>query len=125
MSLLSNLSACDFGYISTEDFLCLTENTFMTMEKLERFHGHFYNWYDTRSLAPLHPQYVSSVDSGNLAGCLLTLQAGLVELKDQRVLKINVFKGFQDTLAVLSEYLPSEVSSGHANQIKTSWRLFY
>lgn len=118
MSLLANLSACDFGYISADDFLQLTSNTFTTMEKLERFHGHFYNWYDTRSLAPLHPQYVSSVDSGNLAGCLLTLQAGLAELKDQPILKTNVFRGLQDILQVLSEYLPSTVSVGHADKIK-------
>jgi cellobiose phosphorylase len=118
MSLLANLSACDFGYISTDDFLQLTSNTFTTLEKLERFHGHFYNWYDTRSLVSLHPQYVSSVDSGNLAGCLLTLQAGLAELKDQPILQTNVFYGLQDILQILSEYLPSTVPAGHAVKIK-------
>ncbi|UCE77184.1 MAG: cyclic beta 1-2 glucan synthetase, partial [Gammaproteobacteria bacterium] len=83
MSLLANLAAYDFGYICAEEFLRRTGSTLATLEKLERYRGHFYNWYDTRTLQPLRPQYVSSVDSGNLAGSLLTLQAGLAELKDQ------------------------------------------
>ena len=51
--------------------------TFATLLKLPRYRGHFYNWYDTRTLAPLVPAYVSTVDSGNLAGYLLTLKHGL------------------------------------------------
>ena len=53
------------------------------MDKLQRFRGHFYNWYDTQTLEPLRPMYVSTVDSGNLAGHLLTLAAGLAELAGQ------------------------------------------
>jgi cyclic beta-1,2-glucan synthetase len=107
MGLLANLTASDFGFICAGEFLHLTENTLATMEKLERYRGHFYNWYDTRTLQPLHPQYVSSVDSGNLAGSLLTLQAGLLELKDQPVLSVNAFQGLHDTLQVLVEQLPA------------------
>lgn len=108
MSLLADLSAYDFAYLSAGEFLQRTENTLSTMEKLERYRGHFYNWYDTRNLQPLQPQYVSSVDSGNLAGALLTLQAGLAELKDQPVISVNVFQGLQDTLQVLLDYVPAE-----------------
>ena len=68
MALLADLAAYDFGYISAGEFLHRIQNTLETMEKLERYLGHFYNWYDTRTLKPLHPQYVSSVDSGNLVG---------------------------------------------------------
>ena len=118
MSLLANLAAYDFGYISTGEFLKFTSNTLATMEKMERYRGHFYNWYDTRTLQPLHPQYVSSVDSGNLAGCLLTLQAGLAELKDQPVLSSNAFQGLQDTLQVLIEHLPSSPAPDLAKKIK-------
>ena len=106
MALLANQSAYDFGYICAGEFLSRTENTLATMEKLERYRGHFYNWYDTHTLQPLRPQYVSSVDSGNLAGSLLTLQAGLAELKDQPVLSANAFEGLQDTLQVLTEQVP-------------------
>ena len=107
MSLLASLTAYDLGYISAGEFLRLADNTLASMEKLERYRGHFYNWYDTRSLMPLHPQYVSSVDSGNLVGSLLTLQAGLAELKNQPVLSINAFQGLCDTFQMLAEHASS------------------
>jgi cyclic beta-1,2-glucan synthetase len=53
------------------------ELTLNTLDRLEHYRGHLYNWYDTRTLEPLNPRYISSVDSGNLAGHLLTLSAGL------------------------------------------------
>ncbi len=106
MTLLANLAAYDFGYICAGEFLQRTENTITTMEKLERYRGHFYNWYDTHTLKLLRPQYVSTVDSGNLAGSLLTLQVGLVELKNQPVFSSCSFQGLQDTLQVLATYIP-------------------
>jgi cyclic beta-1,2-glucan glucanotransferase len=118
MALLANLAAYDFGYICAGEFLRRTENTLATMEKLERYRGHFYNWYDTRTLQPLRPQYVSSVDSGNLAGSLLTLQAGLTELKDQQVLPSNAFQGLHDTLRVLAEHVPASPAPDLAKKIK-------
>ncbi len=118
MSLLADLAACDFGYICAGEFLLLTGNTLATMEKLERYRGHFYNWYDTRTLEPLCPQYVSSVDSGNLAGSLLTLQAGLTELKDQPVLSSNAFQGLQDTLQILAEHLSELATPELVKQVK-------
>ncbi len=107
MALLADLAAYDFGYLCAGEFLQRVENTLATMEKLERYRGHFYNWYDTRTLQPLRPQYISSVDSGNLIGSLLTLQAGLAELKDQPVLSACAFQGLQDTLRVLAEHVPA------------------
>ena len=65
---------------------------FRTMEALERYRGHFYNWYDTQSLKPLLPTYVSSVDSGNLAGHLLTLRPGLLALPDQKILGLAILR---------------------------------
>lgn len=118
MALLANLAAYDFGYISAGEFLLRTGNTMATMENLERYRGHFYNWYDTRTLKPLHPQYVSSVDSGNLAGCLLALQAGLVELKGQPVLSANTFQGLQDTLQVFAAHLPAFPAPDLAEKFK-------
>ncbi len=103
MSLLAHLSAHDFGYLSTGQLLQRIEDTLTTMEKLECYLGHFYNWYDTRTLTPLPPKYISSVDSGNLVGSLLTLQAGLMELKDQPILGVPALRGLQDTLNVLAE----------------------
>jgi cyclic beta-1,2-glucan synthetase len=71
--LLSTASAHDFGWVGALDTLERLEAVLATMARLARYRGHFYNWYDTESLRPLEPQYVSSVDSGNLAGHLLTL----------------------------------------------------
>ena len=76
LSLLANISACDFGYITTGQFLERTAKTISTMKKMERYKGHFYNWYDTETLAPLLPKYISTVDSGNLVGHLLILKQG-------------------------------------------------
>ncbi len=101
MALLANLSAWDFAYIPTRSLLERTSNTFGTMTLLERHHGHFYNWYDTQTLQPLPPRYISSVDSGNLAGHLLTLRAGLLALPDQKIVPSRLFEGLQDTLDVL------------------------
>ena len=80
MGLLATLAAHDFGFIGTDDLIGRIETTFDTVDGLERFEGHLLNWYDTRSLAPLPPAYVSTVDSGNLAAALLTLAVGLRRL---------------------------------------------
>ena len=86
LALLANLSAWDFGYISTGQLIDRTANAFRTMEAMERYKGHFYNWYDTESLKPLLPMYISTVDSGNLAAHLLTLRAGLTALPDEKII---------------------------------------
>ena len=101
LALLANLAARDFGYLSTGRLIQRTHDIFATMQKLERHRGHFYNWYETRTLQPLHPLYVSSVDSGNLAGHLLTLAAGLREQADEPVYTPQIFAGLRDTLKVL------------------------
>ena len=117
MSLLADLAAADFGYITTGECLRRVDNTLTSMERLERYRGHLYNWYDTRTLEPLQPRYVSSVDSGNLAGCLLTLQAGLAEMRHQPVLSANAWQGLQDTLQVLAEQLPTSSDAELAKAI--------
>ena len=105
LALLSNLSACDFGYISVGQLIERTDKALATMETLERHRGHFYNWYDTESLKPLLPMYVSSVDSANMAASLLTLRAGLLAVPDEKLLGARLFDGLADTLMVLSDTL--------------------
>jgi hypothetical protein len=75
-----------------------TQDTLATMQRLERYRGHFYNWYETRTLQPLCPLYVSSVDSGNLAGHLLTLGSGLREQADEKIFTPQIFAGLRDTV---------------------------
>ncbi len=77
MGLLATLAAHDLGLLTTEALAERIDGTLTTMEGLERFEGHLLNWYDTQSLAPLPPRYVSTVDSGNLAGSLMVLAEGL------------------------------------------------
>ena len=102
LSLLANLSAHDFGYLSSGRLLDRTTRTFDSMQAMERHRGHFYNWYDTQSLAPLEPRYISSVDSGNLAGHLLTLRPGLLALSDAPVLSPQAFVGLRDALDLVA-----------------------
>src|SRR5688572_28036589 len=75
------------------------------MQRMERYRGHFYNWYDTRTLQPLIPHYISSVDSGNLAGHLLTLSVGLREFHEAKILHPHLFEGLRDTAGVLRQWV--------------------
>lgn len=101
LALLANLAARDFGYLSVGGLIRRTQDTLATMQRLERYRGHFYNWYDIHRLQPLLPLYVSSVDSGNLAGHLLTLGSGLREQVDEKIFTPQVFAGLRDTVGVL------------------------
>jgi len=106
LALLANLSASDFGYITTSQFLERTSNTINTMERMERHNGHFYNWYDTETLNPLYPKYISTVDSGNLAGHLLVFRQGLLAVPHQKIIPIKLFEGLRDTFRVLVDTIP-------------------
>ena len=101
--LLSTLAARDFGWIGIQAATERLENTFRTMNRLEQFRGHFYNWYDTRDLHPLDPKYVSSVDSGNMAGHLLALGNGCREMIEKSPVERSVLSGVEDALRLLSE----------------------
>ncbi len=103
MAMLANLAAYDFGYSSVGQVIDRTRKSFDTMAKMERYRGHFFNWYDTRTLKPLHPRYVSTVDSGNLVGHLLVLRRGLLELSDAVIVPPRLFGGLLDTARILLE----------------------
>jgi cellobiose phosphorylase len=103
MSLLAGLSAYDFGYVCAAELMERTTRAFESMQRLERYHGHFYNWYDTQTLKPLLPLYVSSVDSGNLSGYLMVLRSGLLGLADDPVLHPRSYAGLRDAMQLLLE----------------------
>jgi cyclic beta-1,2-glucan synthetase len=99
LQLLATLSAYDFGYLSFAGMLDRLERTFDTMLRMQRYRGHFFNWYDTRSLVPLAPAYISTVDSGNLAGYLLTLRSGLAQIAEEApVVDARILRGLRDAL---------------------------
>ena len=99
--LLSTIAAHDFGWLGTVAAIERLEATLGTMNGLERFRGHFYNWYDTRDLRPLDPKYVSSVDSGNLAGHLVALGQACQDIIDRPLLGPQVLSGIADTILLL------------------------
>ena len=104
LQLLSTLAAYDFGYLSYAGVLDRLEPTFDTLLRMQRYRGHFYNWYDTRTLAPLVPAYISTVDSGNLAGYLLTLRSGLASLAEARpVIDGSLLEGLEDAINLFEE----------------------
>jgi len=103
MLLLSTLAAYDLGYIGLWDLSARLRNTFESMEQLETYQGHLLNWYDTRTLEPLLPHYVSTVDNGNLVAALHTLLQGCRSLPHQPVLRRQNWEGLLDTLILLDE----------------------
>jgi cyclic beta-1,2-glucan synthetase len=98
--LLSSLSAHDLGYLTLDRLAGRLENTFDTFQRLDTYRGHFQNWYDTRTLTVLEPAYVSTVDSGNLLGCLLAVKQGLLA-KAAAPLDLGAVRaGLADTLGL-------------------------
>lgn len=120
LSLLANLSAWDFGYSTTGQLIDKTTKTFSTLKRLERWSGHFYNWYDTQNLSVLQPRYISTVDSGNLAGHLFTLRQGLLTIPNQPIMDYKFVVGLQDALRLAIHDIPAK-----ENELKLSLHSFY
>jgi cyclic beta-1,2-glucan synthetase len=100
--LLAVLSAREFGWIGIEETVNRLESTISTLDKLERHRGHFFNWYDTTTREPMAPRYVSSVDSGNLAGHLLAIAQGCARLR-QLGPGLEVAAGIRDNVLLVRE----------------------
>ena len=101
--LLSVACARDFGWIGTLEAVERLEATLATMARMAKHRGHFYNWYDTRDLRPLEPQYVSTVDSGNLAGHLIALANACHAWRDAPLAEQQRFQGVADALDLLRD----------------------
>jgi cyclic beta-1,2-glucan synthetase len=103
MLLLSELAAYDLGYLGPVGLSSWVANTLDGVDGLERHRGHIYNWYDTRTLEPLVPRYVSTVDSGNLAGALVALAVGCEQAADAPALRPATRAGLRDSAELLAE----------------------
>ncbi len=77
LSLLAVISAYDLQYITLEKALELLRKMIASIESLEKWNGHLYNWYNVKTKEPLTPRYVSTVDSGNFVGYLYVVKAFL------------------------------------------------
>ena len=96
--LLSVVAARDFGWLGVTAAVDRLEQTLATMIKLERLRGHFFNWYGTQDLRPLDPRYISSVDSGNLAGHLIALRSVCREMIDAPIVSLESLNGISDSV---------------------------
>jgi len=93
--------ANEFGYITVPEMVDLTQKTFETVNRLRKYRGHLMNWYDTRTLEPKPPFFISSVDSGNLVASLWTLRQGCREVLRRPLVSLAIAEGFRDHLRVL------------------------
>ncbi len=84
LAMLAFAAAKDLGFATQEEMLSRLEAMASTLEGMEKWHGNLYNWYSTDTAEPMYPRRVSTVDSGNLLGCLIALEAALREIQDQR-----------------------------------------
>jgi len=119
--------ACEFGYLTVPEFVQLTLRTYATIAQLQRHRGHLLNWYDTRSLVPLPPAVVSSVDSGNLVASLWTLEQGAHDLLRRPLFPRELAEGLADHLYVLTSLgaLPRRKFSAMATALHRHDSLHY
>ncbi len=124
--LLSALGARDLGYLTTAQTVERSLATLDTLDRLERHEGHLLNWYDIQTLAPLRPQYISAVDSGNLLASLWLLEQGCLELEDQPILGAEALQGLADTIQIIRAMVARDPSLPAAAReaITTLARLF-
>ncbi len=89
-------AACELGFLTAPEFVELTEKSLATIQRLEKFRGHLYNWYDTHTCAPLEARpFVSTVDSGNFVASLYTLHAGSLASLEKPLLSRQLFTGLR------------------------------
>ena len=103
LMLVADVCAWDLGYIGRAELSALVHQSMETLARLERYRGHWLNWYNTRTLEPLLPRYVSTVDSGNLAAALITLAKGCRDAAHAPKVRPVRFQGLGDTLDLLEE----------------------
>ncbi len=114
--LMSTLSAYDLGYMGLFELAVRLRSIFESMNRLEHYRGHLLNWYDTQTLITLPPRYISTVDSGNLAACLITLKQGCLSLIDAPLLGDKQWQGLLVILDILAEALQAlEKNNPHAS----------
>src|SRR5260370_15865652 len=101
--MLATVAANDFGYITIDDFVAGNMGTLETVSRVKRFEGHLFNWYDLSTREPLHPRYVSTVDSGNLLASLCTFETSCDEIATRPLLDASALRGIADTLGVMRQ----------------------
>src|SRR5579864_8944 len=106
LQLASNVAAFDFGYVNHQELAANLGRLLATLWRLEKHRGHFFNWYDTKTVLPLSPRYVSTVDSGNCAAALVAVKQACETMKNQPVITASVLQGIRDHCVRLRKALP-------------------
>ncbi|WP_376691162.1 GH36-type glycosyl hydrolase domain-containing protein [Wenzhouxiangella sp. EGI_FJ10409] len=101
MALNAAVAAHDFGWIDPHTLTAWLRNSMEGMAQLERYRGHWFNWYEIHDLERLSPAYISTVDSGNLAVALVTLARSLDEIRNQPLALTRLARGLADTLDLI------------------------
>jgi cyclic beta-1,2-glucan synthetase len=120
LSMLATLTAYDFGYIGASELALRVRLAFDSIARMQHYQGHLFNWYDTKNLQPLLPRYVSTVDSGNFAGCLLALARGCRDVASAPVVRPEAWEGLRDSLDLLDEVVAT--SPGTADSLRAVLR---
>ncbi|MDH5315397.1 MAG: hypothetical protein OEW44_02850, partial [Gemmatimonadota bacterium] len=103
LQLLATMSARDLGFITLEELLRRLELAFHSLAGMRRYRGHFYNWYDLHDLSVLEPAYVSTVDSGNLAGHLIALRQACLLAPDEPLLDARLWRALETALGLAEQ----------------------
>lgn len=106
LQLTATVAAFDFGYLNHGEVAERLDNVLRTLDQMERHNGHFYNWYNTRTLEVLAPRYVSTVDSGNLAAALLTLKQACLQASHRPIIDGKLTAGLRDCCLRVRDTLP-------------------
>ncbi len=120
MLLTSTFAAYDLGFIGLEQLAMRLRHTLRTVARLEHYRGHLLNWYDTQTLEPLPPRYVSTVDSGNLAAALIATEAGCREMLEAPYLRPERWQGLADTIGLIQGNLAGLIDDGGASHFSES-----
>ncbi len=122
LQLLATVSAWDLGFITLDDMTRRLELAFRSLERMRRFHGHLYNWYELDKLTVMEPGYISTVDSGNLAGHLVALRQACLTLLDEPVYDGRVWRALDTALALADERLETHAPAHPAAEYLKSAR---
>lgn len=110
MGITSNLCAHDLGYTTLSDTIERVDKTLTNIESLDKFKGHLYNWYDTKTKEPLYPRYVSSVDSGNMVAYLWMAAKAIEDYINEPLLSVNYKLGIEDTIMLATTEIKEKTS---------------
>ncbi len=114
LQLLSTVSAFDLGFISLGEMTDRLERAFRSMERMARYRGHFFNWYDLAELRVMEPAYISTVDSGNLAGHLIAIRQACLAIVEEHETEARTWRALDSALTLANQQLRSAERFGES-----------